>query len=200
MTLIFEVISIRVNLPSFLADRIEASRTNRFAGLVIRISLGATIISVAVMIITLALAEGFQQGISEKVFSFWGHIRIQEKQPGKAIIAEEIPIRHNEALLHQLQQQPGVEGVYPFATRYALLKTSENMEGVMLKGLERNEQFLRLAPFLQEGRMPNLPDRIIDLAIHSQAIAISTERQPVDLFYQRGCPSPCAQNVHCGNL
>jgi len=158
MTLIFEVISIRVNLPSFLADRIEASRTNRFAGLVIRISLGATIISVAVMIITLALAEGFQQGISEKVFSFWGHIRIQEKQPGKAIIAEEISIRHNEALLHQLQQQPGVEGVYPFATRYALLKTSENMEGVMLKGLERNEQFLRLAPFLQEGRMPNLPD------------------------------------------
>ncbi len=143
---------------SFIADRIQSSPTNRFSGLVIRISLGATIISVAVMIITVALAEGFQQRISEKVFSFWGHIRIQEKQPGKAIIAEEIPIRHNDALLQTLRQQPGVRSVYPFATRYGLLKTREQMEGVMLKGLDRPEQFLQLAPFLQEGSAPVLPD------------------------------------------
>jgi lipoprotein-releasing system permease protein len=143
---------------SFIADRIQASPTNRFSGLVIRISLGATIISVAVMIITVALAEGFQQRIGEKVFSFWGHIRIQEKQPGKAIIAEEIPIRHNEALLQTLRQQPGVRSVHPFATRYGLLKTREQMEGVMLKGLDRPEQFLQLAPFLQEGIAPTLPD------------------------------------------
>lgn len=143
---------------SFIADRIQTSPTNRFSGLVIRISLGATIISVAVMIITVALAEGFQQRIGEKVFSFWGHIRIQEKQPGKAIIAEEIPIRHNEALLQTLRQQPGVCSVHPFATRYGLLKTREQMEGVMLKGLDRPEQFLQLAPFLQEGIAPTLPD------------------------------------------
>lgn len=143
---------------SFIADRIQASPTNRFSGLVIRISLGATIISVAVMIITVALAEGFQQRIEEKVFSFWGHIRIQEKQPGKAIIAEEIPIQHNEALLRTLRRQPGVRSVHPFATRYGLLKTREQMEGVMLKGLDRSEQFLQLAPFLQEGVAPTLPD------------------------------------------
>lgn len=143
---------------SFIADRIKSSPTNRFSGLVIRISLGATIISVAVMIITVALAEGFQQRISEKVFSFWGHVRIQEKQPGKAIIAEEIPIRHNETLLKTLRQQPGVRSVDPFATRYGLLKTREQMEGVMLKGLDRPEQFVQLAPFLQEGSAPVLPD------------------------------------------
>ena len=110
------------------------------------------------MIITVALAEGFQQRISEKVFSFWGHIRIQEKQPGKAIIAEEIPIRHNEALLQTLRQQPGVHSVHPFATRYGLLKTREQMEGVMLKGLDRPEQFKQLAPFLEEGVLPALTD------------------------------------------
>ncbi len=110
------------------------------------------------MIITVALAEGFQQRISEKVFSFWGHIRIQEKQPGKAIIAEEIPIRHNEALLQTLRQQPGVHSVHPFATRYGLLKTREQMEGVMLKGLDRPEQFKQLAPFLEEGGLPALTD------------------------------------------
>lgn len=147
-----------MNLVSFLADRIRGYRASRFSGLVIGISLGATIISVAVMIITVALAEGFQQRISEKVFSFWGHIRIQEKQPGKAIIAEEIPIRQNEILLQQIQQQPGVRSVYPFATRYALLKTREQMEGVMLKGLDQPEQFKMLSSFLQEGKVPQLAD------------------------------------------
>jgi len=135
-----------------------ASRASRFSGLVIRISLGATIISVAVMIITVALAAGFQERISEKVFSFWGHIRIQEKQPGKAIIAEEIPIRHNEELIRLLRQQPGVRSVHPFATRYALLKTREQMEGVLLKGLDNPDQFRALSPFLQEGTSPHLPD------------------------------------------
>ncbi|MFM7646288.1 MAG: ABC transporter permease [Sphingomonadales bacterium] len=147
-----------MKLVSFLADRIYTSRANRFSGLVIRISLGATIISVAVMIVTVALAEGFQQHISEKVFSFWGHIRIQEKQPGKAIIAEEIPIRHNQRLIQLLRQQPGVRSIHPFATRYALLKTREQMEGVMLKGLDHPQQFKPLSSFLQEGSVPALPD------------------------------------------
>ena len=110
------------------------------------------------MIITAALAAGFQQQISEKVFSFWGHIRVQEKQPDKAIIAEEIPIRHNEGLLNSLRQQPGVRSVHPFATRYALLKTREQMEGVLLKGLGDREQFRQLSTFLQEGTTPQLPD------------------------------------------
>lgn len=110
------------------------------------------------MIITAALASGFQQQISEKVFSFWGHIRVQEKQPDKAIIAEEIPIRHNEGLLNSLRQQPGVRSVHPFATRYALLKTREQMEGVLLKGLGDREQFRQLSTFLQEGTTPHLPD------------------------------------------
>lgn len=193
-----------MNLPSFLADRIEASRTNRYAGLVIRISLGATIISVAVMIITAALAEGFQQGISKKVFSFWGHVRIQEKQPGKAIIAEEIPIRHNETLLRQLQQQPDVESVNPFATRYALLKTRENMEGVMLKGLDRNEQFLRLAPFLQDGRMPVLPDSGFgrELLI-SHYTAKRLQLQPTDsllLYFIKEEAAPVARKMFIAGI
>lgn len=151
------------------------------------------------MIITVALAEGFQQRISEKVFSFWGHIRIQEKQPGKAIIAEEIPIRHNEALLQLLRQQPGVRSVYPFATRYALLKTKENMEGVMLKGLGDNKQLEQLSSFLQDGRVPQLPDSGFSREILvSRHTANRLQLQPNDtllLYFVREGSLPTARKM-----
>jgi lipoprotein-releasing system permease protein len=116
--------------------------------------MAATVISVAVMIVTVSLAAGFQDAVSEKIFSFWGHIRIQEKQPGKAIIAEEIPIKQNDSLITLLQQQPDVKSIHPFATRYALLKTKDAMEGLLIKGFDQSYDSNHLQSFIKRGRVP----------------------------------------------
>lgn len=112
----------------------------------------ATVISVAVMIVTLALANGFQEKVSQKIFSFLGHIRIQEKQPDKAMIAEETRITKNDSLVAIIKQNPQVKAIHPFATRYAILKTPDEIEGVLLKGLDSSYDFSNLGDFLQEGR------------------------------------------------
>lgn len=106
------------------------------------------------MIVTVSLAAGFQDAVSEKIFSFWGHIRIQEKQPGKAIIAEEIPIEHNDSLITLLQQQPNIKSIHPFATRYALLKTKDAMEGLLIKGFDHSYDSTHLQSFIKKGRVP----------------------------------------------
>ena len=104
------------------------------------------------MIITLSFANGFQEQVSQKVFSFWGHIRIQEKQPFKALIAEEIPLIKNDTLVDEIRKNPTVESIHPFATKYAMLKTKDEIEGVLLKGFDSTYDFDHLQRFIQEGR------------------------------------------------
>jgi lipoprotein-releasing system permease protein len=124
---------------------------------------------VAVMIITLSFVNGFQKTVSQKVFSFWGHVRIAYLQPGRAPIAEEEPIEANDSLIRSVRSNPDVQSAYPFATKYAILKTTDEMEGVLLKGFDRSYNFSHLQPFLKEGRWVRFND-----STYTREIVIST--------------------------
>jgi lipoprotein-releasing system permease protein len=153
----------------FMANRIAFNQQRSFSRFIIRISIVATVISVAVMIMTLALANGFQAAVSQKVFSFWGHVRIQEKQPEKSVLTEEIPIIRNDTLVAQIKHNPEVTAIHPFATKYAILKTKDEIEGVLVKGLDSTYDFNYFKPFMQEGRFIQFND-----SSYSREIIIST--------------------------
>lgn len=147
-----------MKVAGFIANRVAFNRSKgpggrkSFSRFIIRLSIVATVISVAVMIITLAFANGFQETVSQKVFSFWGHIRIQEKQPFKALIAQEIPIIEDEALVNEIKKHPQVVSIHPFATKYAMLKTKDEIEGVLVKGVDSSYDFNHIRKFITEGR------------------------------------------------
>ena len=140
-----------MNISGFIARRIAFNRQRSFSRFIIRLSVVATIISVATMIITLSFVNGFSSAVSEKVFSFWGHVRIQYRQPMKTNIAEEIPIQEDPVLVQKVKNTNGVNSIHPFATKYAILKTTDEMEGVLVKGFDSTFSFKHLQPFLQKG-------------------------------------------------
>ena len=163
-----------MKVAGFIANRIAFNQSKRpggqksFSRFIIRLSIVATIISVAVMIVTLSLANGFQQTVSQKVFSFWGHIRVQERQPDKSIIAEETPIIKNDTLAINIGKDPQVESIHPFATKYAILKTKEEIEGVMVKGFDRTYNPVHLQQYIKQGRFIQFND-----STYSREIMIS---------------------------
>jgi len=163
-----------LKVAGFIANRIAFNQSTgpggqkSFSRFIIRLSTVATVISVMVMIVTLSLANGFQEKVSQKVFSFLGHIRIEEKQPDKAIISEESPIIKNDALAESIKNDPDVESIHPFATKYAILKTKDEIEGVLLKGFDSTYDFGHLQGFMKQGR----PIRFND-STYSREIMIS---------------------------
>lgn len=141
-----------MNVASFIARRLVFQKNQSFSRFIIRLSAAATAISVAVMILAFAFVEGFQFTVSSKVFSFWGHLRVQQQQSSTSGLAEELPVEKNDSVYNILRTHKEVKYVDAFATKSAMLKTKETIEGVLLKGVEKNFSKERLLPFLVEGK------------------------------------------------
>jgi lipoprotein-releasing system permease protein len=147
-----------LNIASFIAKRIAFNREHSFSRFIIRLAITAASISVAAMILTLAFTNGFQYAISQKIFSFWGDIRVQHYENSQAAISEEYPIERNDTVLRILRANPEVTEVQAFATKYAIVKGKENLANILLKGVESDYDFGHLNVFLQRGRWLRFPD------------------------------------------
>ncbi len=141
-----------MNIASFIARRLVFQKNQSFSRFIIRLSTAATAISVAVMILAFAFVEGFQYTVSSKVFSFWGHLRVQQQQSSASGLAEELPIEKSDSVYTIIKANKNVALVDAFATKSAMLKSTETIEGVLLKGIEKDFSKERLLPFLIEGK------------------------------------------------
>jgi len=160
-----------LNLAFTIARKLAVSSQRSFAGFIIRLSVLATAVSVMALIITVSFVNGFQREVSEKVFSFWGHIRVQQYIPGKSIVAEELPMIKNDSLEKVISQVAGVKKIQPFATRSAVMEFNKSIEGVLIKGISAQYDSVPFMRFLQEGNWINWSD-----SNYSQDVLISSEQ------------------------
>jgi lipoprotein-releasing system permease protein len=183
----------RLNIAAFIARRIAFNQQKSFSRFVIRLSIGATVISVTVMILTLTFAGGFQKTISQKVFSFWGHIRIQSYYSARVAIAEEVPIHRSDSVTGLKKLYPAIKTVQAFATKNAILKTAETIEGVLFKGVEKDYDFANLEKFRVDGRWIKFTDsgysnEIMLSAYTANLLKLKTNDQLLIYFIQPGAP------------
>jgi lipoprotein-releasing system permease protein len=182
-----------LDIAAFIARRIAFNQQRSFSRFIIRLSVGATVISVMVMILTLAFTSGFQKTVSQKVFSFWGHIRVQSFESARVAIAEEMPVLRNDSVMQLPAINPAIRHVQAFATKNAILKTSETIEGVLFKGIEPQYDFNSINSFLVEGRWISFTDSgyssEINLSAHTAAqLKLKVNDQVLIYFIQPGAP------------
>ncbi|MEY3675847.1 MAG: hypothetical protein RJB67_337 [Bacteroidota bacterium] len=134
--------------------------------------MAATAVSITAMIITLAFVNGFQEKVADKIFGFWGHIRVQKYDAGKSLISEELPLTKNTAVENSMATTPGVVSYQSFATKSAVLESNKEIEGVLIKGIEKNENHTALKQFLVAGRWIHFTDSLYSKeTIVSDAVA-----------------------------
>lgn len=140
-----------MNVSSFIAQRIAFNRQKSFSRFIIRLATTATAISVAAMILTLAFVNGFQEAISQKIFSFFGHIKVQQYESVNRF-DDEVNVSSNDDVEKLIKKIPHVEYVQKFANKSAVIENQKEIEGFVIKGVDNNYHFKNIQPFLKAGR------------------------------------------------
>lgn len=137
--------------PLFIAKRIIFNAQPSFSRFIIRLAIAATVLSVATMIITLSLVNGFQKAVAEKVYSFWGHARVQPVNPFQTIVTDDNGFALTDTIEQDLLNTPGVKTFHSFAVKSVVLKTRGQFEGVLLKGVDSRFDTTAFHRFMYSG-------------------------------------------------
>ena len=140
-----------------IARKISFQKEKTYTRFIVRLSIAATAISVAAIILTLAIVNGFQQSISDKVYQFWGHIRVA------SVSGEPIELNQNTNVLWS----DSVASVTPFINQSCVLSYGPDIEGVVMKGIPANSKI----PFVIKGTVFNTQDTSRNDIIISDALA-----------------------------
>ncbi|HAP64718.1 MAG TPA: ABC transporter permease, partial [Cytophagales bacterium] len=138
------------HFPYFISKRIRSKATGRFSATIQRIGIGSIAVGLAVMIVSQFILGGFRETIQEKIFSFGAHVLVTKYSNSNSY--DENPVEAENHLYLHPEEYEYVEHVQPFSNKAALLKTDEEVQGVIMKGVNPDFDTARFAPNLLEGR------------------------------------------------
>jgi len=107
------------------------------------------------MIVSFSILEGFRNEIQNKIFSFGAHLQITKYDTNNAL--EVAPI-NGQTLEKELRTFPQVKTIQPFAIKTAIIKTKDEVLGVVLKGIAEQHGRSPMRDNLVAGKFMNFPD------------------------------------------
>jgi lipoprotein-releasing system permease protein len=120
---------------------------------ILSISLGLTVMIIAVSVVT-----GFQNEIRNKVIGFGSHIQVSNFDYNLSY--ETRPISIDQEFYGQLSQLPGVQSTYAFSTKPGIIKTGEEIHGVIFMGVGNDFDWDFFKNRLTSGQLPQFTDTV----------------------------------------
>jgi lipoprotein-releasing system permease protein len=167
----------------FIATRLTFNKENRssFSGPIIRISIIGIALSLAVMIVSVAIVTGFKKEISHKIIGFGSHIQIINYDNNNSF--ETNPVPKDLVFMPLLKSLPGVRHIQSFVTKPGIIKTRTDIEGAIAKGVGSDFDWTFFKQNLVEGSTFKVNDYVkTDKVLISKYFADALKLKTGDRF------------------
>lgn len=140
-----------MNLELFIAKKIHFTKVDgkQASPPAVRIAIIGIALGLAVMMLSIAIIVGFKQEVRNKVVGFGSHIQITNFDTSNSY--ETNPIAVNDSLLTFLRNYPGIKHAETFATKWGIIKTDTDFQGIVLKGIDAGYDWTFFSKNLKEG-------------------------------------------------
>lgn len=148
----------------FISSRIFSLSKENISSVVMKIAIISIALGISIMLISIAVVIGFKNQIKDKVVGFVSPIQIQVLNQNESM--EETPFVY-DSLLQSRLSLPFVESVFPVANKAGIIKTDDEIHGVMLKGVDADYDWTYVKNNLVSGDVPQYTqaDRSNDVII-----------------------------------
>ena len=145
-----------MNFELFIAKRIISNKTYKssVSAPIIKIGIAAIAIGIVVMLIAIATGFGLQEKIRDKVAAFNGHIEITNYDTN-ASDESQVPISTDQEFYPEFKSIEGITHIQATATKFGVIRTEEDFEGVVVKGVGADYNWKYFEEFLVDGRLPD---------------------------------------------
>jgi lipoprotein-releasing system permease protein len=148
--------SSALSFSRFIAARISFKSKRTFSKLIVRIAIIGIMLGLGVMILSVAIVKGFKQEIREKVRGFSGDITIFKYDLNNSF--ENSPIQVDSGFIKRIKSSPYITQMLPFATKPGIIKAHNEIEGVVLKGVDKNYDWSFFKNNLVAGKVIDFTD------------------------------------------
>ncbi|GHT61956.1 ABC transporter permease [Bacteroidia bacterium] len=175
----------KINMTSefFIARRIFQNKEGEknISPPAVRVAVISIALGLVVMILAVAIVIGFKKEVRNKVIGFGSHIQITNFDSNSYY--EMKPIVVGDTLFNLLQNYPNISHVQRFSTKPGIIKTDEDSQGAVFKGVDENYDWRFFKQNLLEGEIPLIrPDSTITDILISKKIADKLNLKSGDSF------------------
>ena len=140
-----------MNAATFISKRIFSLSKENLSSTVMRIAVASVALGIAIMLISIAVIVGFKNQIKDKVIGFVAPIHIQALNQNESI--EETPFLFDSVLSARLDK-PFITEMHKTADKAGIIKTDEEIQAVVLKGVDQDYNWSYISSYLVSGEVP----------------------------------------------
>ncbi len=145
-----------MNLSYFISKRIRNVEGKGFSSTIHKIAIASIAIGLAAALVSFLIMQGFQSAVKNKIYKFSNHLLVTRFTMNNAV--EEQPFEYKIDLYTNQTEFPFVTHVQEYAHKAGLIKSNDEILGIVFKGVGQEFDATQFGDNLVEGSMIDFPD------------------------------------------